>query len=315
MRWRFIAGLTAAATLASWWLGRRGGTLEPGLEQSEKSWTWRGWRIDFASAGQGAPVLLVHAFYPGASRAQWARNFDFLAERYRVYALDLLGFGLSARPPVSYDPALYRELIKSFLEDNIGEPATVVVSGQAAPFVIKLAADNPDLIHRLILDTPTGLTRFADPPSLAQRAVYGFWRLPIVGNLAYFAMVARRSIKHMLARQVLANARAATPTMIDQIYRQSHQPGAKWAPIAMMCGALNDNVSAEYARLKQPILLVWGETTSLIPLTDAEPFRDSNERSVPLKTFAQCRLMPGYEHPEAFNNQITEWLESLEKAA
>lgn len=307
--------MTAIAALASWWLARRGGKLEPGLEWSEKSWTWRGWRINFASAGRGTPVLLIHALYPGASSAQWERNFDFLAERYRVYALDLLGFGLSARPRLAYDPTLYQELIESFLKDNIGEPAIVVASGQSAPFVIKAAAENPHLVRQLILDTPTGLTRFADPAPLVQRAAYGFWRLPIVGNIAYLTMVTRGSIKHMLERQVFADERVATPMMVEQIFRQSHQPGAKWAPIAMMGGVLNINVSAEYARLKQPIMLVWGETTSMIPLSDAEPFQHLNEQSVVLNAFPECRLMPGYEHPEAFNNRIKEWLESLEKAA
>ena len=41
-------------------------------------------------------MLLVHGF--GASTDHWRHNLPVLSESYEVHALDLLGFGRSAKP-------------------------------------------------------------------------------------------------------------------------------------------------------------------------------------------------------------------------
>src|SRR5690242_20540263 len=53
--------------------------------------------IHYQVAGQedGEPVVLVHGL--SASWRWWVRNISALAERYRVYLLDLPGFGSMRR--------------------------------------------------------------------------------------------------------------------------------------------------------------------------------------------------------------------------
>ncbi|RDH78476.1 alpha/beta fold hydrolase [Mycolicibacterium moriokaense] len=52
----------------------------------------------YLEAGQGDPVVLLHGGEFGVSaELGWERNIDALAERYRVLALDMLGFGQSAK--------------------------------------------------------------------------------------------------------------------------------------------------------------------------------------------------------------------------
>ena len=58
------------------------------------------------SAPNGAgspPVVLVHGL--GTSDRWWAPTIPVLAERRRVLAVDLVGFGRSARQPVRLDAA------------------------------------------------------------------------------------------------------------------------------------------------------------------------------------------------------------------
>jgi len=57
---------------------------------------WRGHRIFFRVEGTGDPVLLIHGF-PTASW-DWSPIWPRLVSRYRVLALDMLGFGFSAKP-------------------------------------------------------------------------------------------------------------------------------------------------------------------------------------------------------------------------
>lgn len=72
-------------------------------------------------AEESAPVLLVHGF--GASIGHWRKNIPFFVEAgYRVYALDLLGFGASEKPRLEvYSLELWKELLVDFCksqEDN-----------------------------------------------------------------------------------------------------------------------------------------------------------------------------------------------------
>src|SRR5437879_4649240 len=68
-------------------------------------------------AEDAPPLLLLHTPGIGASMHEMQQIMQPLAETYRVYALDLLGFGLSDRPRIEYSSALYTLLCQDFLRD------------------------------------------------------------------------------------------------------------------------------------------------------------------------------------------------------
>jgi pimeloyl-ACP methyl ester carboxylesterase len=73
-------------------------------------WLWRGNKINYAVAGCGKPLILIHGF--GGNAGHFARLIPYLAENYRVYAIDLLGFGASDKPAnVEYGPELWADLV------------------------------------------------------------------------------------------------------------------------------------------------------------------------------------------------------------
>lgn len=57
-------------------------------------------RIAYWSAGDGRPLLLIHGF--PTSSWDWHLLWDVMAEGRRVIACDMLGFGLSDKPPAGY---------------------------------------------------------------------------------------------------------------------------------------------------------------------------------------------------------------------
>src|SRR5208283_3927971 len=63
-----------------------------------KSMSVDGLVTSYLEAGEGDPVVLLHGGEFGASaELGWERNIAALAERYRVLAPDMLGFGESAK--------------------------------------------------------------------------------------------------------------------------------------------------------------------------------------------------------------------------
>ena len=83
-------------------------------EFPEKSvWLWRSHQIQYTILGQGTPLLLVHGF--GAAIGHWRQNIPALAAAgYQVFALDLLGFGASAKPALDYTVELWEDLLVDF---------------------------------------------------------------------------------------------------------------------------------------------------------------------------------------------------------
>ena len=53
-------------------------------------------------------------------------NIPELAKKYKVYAIDLLGFGWSDKALIEYDAMVWRDQVVDFLKEIVKEPAVVV---------------------------------------------------------------------------------------------------------------------------------------------------------------------------------------------
>ena len=90
-----------------------------------------------AQAKTRPALLLVHGF--GASTDHWRHNIPVLASQYEVHALDLLGFGRSAKPAgLTYGGALWRDQLVAYVQEKIGRPT--VIAGNSLGGFAALAA-------------------------------------------------------------------------------------------------------------------------------------------------------------------------------
>lgn len=53
-------------------------------------------------------------------------NIPELAKKYKVYALDLLGFGWSDKAVIEYDAIVWRDQVSDFMKEIVREPAILV---------------------------------------------------------------------------------------------------------------------------------------------------------------------------------------------
>ncbi|CAM9422958.1 unnamed protein product, partial [Ectocarpus sp. 6 AP-2014] len=85
-----------------------------------ETWRWRGHNINYRVEGaeDAPPILLIHGF--GASVGHFRKNIPTLVgEGYRVYAIDLLGFGASDKPKdVEFSLELWQEMLTDFISDK-----------------------------------------------------------------------------------------------------------------------------------------------------------------------------------------------------
>lgn len=106
--------------------------------------------------GRGTPVLLVHGL--GARGEDFGKLIPGLAEAgFHVYAPDLPGYGRSDRPDASYTIAYEEAAIKGFLETMRLRRVDVVGWSMGGWVSMRLAADHPEVVNRLVLYDSAGV--------------------------------------------------------------------------------------------------------------------------------------------------------------
>lgn len=313
MRWRRAAAAGGAAfgaaALYNATASHRITALRNQIGGESDELLWRGHRIVYTRHGVGSPVLLVHGIHAGASSYEWRHTVDALADRYTVFAIDLLGFGRSARPNLRYTPSLYQ----AFLADVMGRlgrgPLAVVASALSAAHVIALAARDPRHIAALALIGPTGLGQLSGKSSAAQTATRVLLDAPIFGTSIYNSLTSSASVRHFL-EESYANDRLVTDDLVEALVQNARQPGGKHAVGAFVGGQLNVDVRNALRRVRHPMLLLWGDQARQNSVQHAHAFRV-------LRPEAEWELIPGasdlphLEQPERTNAALHRFLERV----
>jgi pimeloyl-ACP methyl ester carboxylesterase len=321
MQWRKIlgAGGAAVAGAAAFNAFARRGTepLANPLGGREGTFDWRGFDVAWSVRGENGPggpppLLLLHGIHAAASSYEWRHNVRALADGRAVYALDLLGFGRSARPPIRYTARTYMALISDFARRVVGTPCVLVANSLSGAYAIHLAARDAARFPALVLIEPTGLVRLNDAQGSAAEAAGVGIGTPVVGTAVFNALVARKSLRHFL-EEVYADNHLVTEQLVDVYYDAAHQPGAKHAATAFVTGQLNLDVRDSLRRVTQPALLVWGEQAAQAPLEEVRGFL-ALKPDFELAILDPAGDLPHDERPAEFNEIVLTWLRKLDGA-
>jgi pimeloyl-ACP methyl ester carboxylesterase len=317
MRWRKAAAAggaaLGAAALYNATAERRAAPLVNQLGGETHELLWRGHRVAYTRHGSGSPVLLLHGMHPGASSYEWRRTVESLAERYTVYALDLLGFGLSARPAVRYTPALYQALFADVMARLGVGPLAVVASSLSAANVVGLAARDPRHFAALALIAPTGVVQARDKSSTTESAMQLLLEAPIVGTTMYNALTSEASMRQFL-EESYANDRLVTDDLVDAYVHNARQAGGKHVVAALMGGRLNVDIRNALRRVQPPTLLLWGDQARMNSVQHAHAFRVLKPE-VEWALVSGAGDFPHEEQAEQTNRALHRFLERVKSGA
>jgi pimeloyl-ACP methyl ester carboxylesterase len=295
---------------------------------NQRDWVWRGWQTRYtyqrcSSDGLqkdlpqpvNAPVLLLHGF--GASIGHWQHNLEFLASDRTVYGLDLVGWGGSRKPNITYNIDLWVDQVYDFWRTFVGQPMVLVGNSIGSLVALVAAARHPEMAATLVMISLPDLSAEQEliPRSL-QPLVNGIKRVilnpPLLHTL--FRVVSQPKIAKKWAKIAYANPDRVTDELIDIFLTPAQEREAPAAFVKIMQGMTSSNFSPNIRKLipamNIPMLLLWGCEDRMIPPGTAGILVSLN----PLLTLINLEAAGHCAHdevPDLVNDQIRIWLNSL----
>ncbi|XP_057951748.1 pheophytinase, chloroplastic [Malania oleifera] len=282
-------------------------------------WSWRGHKIHYVEQGEGLPIVLIHGF--GASAFHWRYNIPELAKRYKVYAIDLLGFGWSDKAIIEYDAMVWRDQVLDFLKEIVKEPAILVGNSLGGFTALITAAGSPEQVFGVALLNSAGqfgnansdnnksedtvLQKFVLKPlkEAFQRIVLGF---------VFWQSKQPARIESVL-KSVYINTSNVDDYLIESITRPTADPNAGEVYYRLMTRFMFNQgkytLDGVLSKLSCPLLLLWGDLDPWVGPAKASRIKEfyPNTSLVNL----QAGHCPHDEVPELANRALVEWLSTL----
>jgi pimeloyl-ACP methyl ester carboxylesterase len=271
-----------------------------------------GTEVAYYAAGpsDGRPIVLVHGGGIDSAAVSWKETFPALADSYRVYALDLPGYGKSDPVPADAVPdvAYYVDVLGRFYEELNPLETTLVGISMGGAVALGYTLDTPARVSRLVLVDSYGLGEEIPGGTLGAALV----RVPFLLEATWWAMRRSRRLTRRALRAVV-HPDNFEEELLEEGYSELQRPHAadayrRFQRAEVGWGGLRTNYADRMDELPVPTLFVHGEDDPLVPADWAK--RASDAAPVADRFFlTDCGHWPPRECPEAFVARLEAWLE------
>ena len=252
----------------------------------------------------------------------WRKNIPVLAAGgYQVFALDLLGFGGSGKPPLNYTVELWEELLKDFWAAHIQKPAVFVGNSIGGLLGLMVMADHPEIAAGgILLNCAGGLNHRPHELNPPLRIVMSTFNRLItskqMGPFLFNRIRQKPRIRRTLL-QVYRNAEAVTDELVDLLYAPACDPGAQQVFASVLAAPPGPTPAELLPRIQCPLLVLWGANDPWTPIAGARIYQTGGDRPsaktppmqfIPIPNTGHC---PHDERPEVVNPLMLEWLAKL----
>lgn len=280
-------------------------TLKNVLKEDDSNYfEWRFGKIKYTKRGTGSPLLLIHDLIVGSSGYEYRKIVDDLSKDHELYVLDLLGYGLSDKPNMTYTNYLYVQLILDFIKNVIGEKTDIVASGDSSSIAIMACHNDPESIRNVILLNPQSLSRMNLSPNRQTRLMKFILDLPVLGTFIYNMMTTKESFRKNFREELFYNRHSISKEMIAAYSEASHYPdyNAKYSYTSYVGRYMNTGMIHALKEINHCIYIVYGKGQREIEsITDHYIYFNSAVEKVGIEDSGH---FPHIEQPDATLQQL-----------
>lgn len=217
----------------------------------------------YIEKGSGEPIILLHGFF--FDTYMWNKNIDALAEKFKVYAIDLWGFGFSTREPLDYGYPLYTQQLLKFMDALEIPKASLIGQSMGGGTIINFTVSNRDRVNKIVLVDAAGMPN--------QLPIMGrISNLPKLGEFMY--NLNNNFVRKMtLGNTFLHNKQIITEEYYENATRFHKIKGTTEVMLYITRKQFFDTLIEEIKKLSfmnVPTLIVWGREEKSIPLPIGE---------------------------------------------
>ena len=256
---------------------------------------------DGPRGGRATPIVLVHGI--GATLDHWALVIPALSEKRRVVALDLPGFGRSAKPDRRYDPETFAQTIDGFLRKLGFDRIFLVGHSLGGAITAEFTLLYPQRIEKLVLVDAAGMTRM--PARLLDFAVTQFERSIDARKIQLPPRLVRA-----MAKMMFYEPHPYAERNIGRILASMSEgdwPERVRSFVRAATGLSRAQVRARLEEFDVPTLILWGERDRVLPVRHGRQLH-AGIRGSRFVTFPRTGHCPQIERPERFVELVEQFL-------
>jgi pimeloyl-ACP methyl ester carboxylesterase len=265
-----------------------------------------GYSTHYIEKGEGEPVILIHGFLYNSYT--WNNNIDALADRFKVYALDLWGFGYSTREPLDYGYPLYADQLLKFMDALNIQKASLVGHSMGGGTCIFFSVQHRERVNKVILVDPAGMPN----------------PLPLIGKIANLPKVGEFLLglkgnfyrKMVLSTTFIYDKGFITDSYFENVTRFHKIKGTTEVLLKILRKQFFHTLLDEIRRLGEidvSILIIWGRHDKAVPFERGQEMHKIL-RGSRLEIFEQMGHCPHDEQSQKFNQLALDFLASTEEA-
>lgn len=224
------------------------------------------------------PILLVHGIYGGASHRTFRQLLPLLDQANKpVFIVDLPGVGESDKPKRPYKIEDIDLFIENFISTVIKKRTTIVAESLSTASALKVAANKPDLVRRLVLLSPTGVNSLNSPPSAREQGLYDrLYNDEVASEAFYKNLLVDNSLSYFL-KFGFYNDALVNEELISDFRVMRDNVDQKYLTLSFVGGQLYRPFTEASLNVFTPVLCIFGaeyESFGDNPISNAKLFKD-----------------------------------------
>ncbi|MFN0102271.1 MAG: alpha/beta fold hydrolase [Bryobacteraceae bacterium] len=277
------------------------------------TFTYQGAPIYYSVLGDGPAVVQVHGIGAGASSEQVKYQIQALVSAgYRVYSLDLPGYGRSIGPAQLFTGPFNAAMLTAFIDQLPAGPVGMVGHSLGGTYAIAAAAARPGRVAALVLNAPVGVIAFTNESTTESAQRWQNFVTSPAGARLYEALGSWRNIKQFCVDLLYVDESFCGAPTVQDYYQYTQVPESIYGAAAFLTGNLGLNVRDEFAGLTQSILLVYGAQNRLTSINEMNEFLRLNARAR-LTVIEQAGPIANDEKSAEFNQLMLAELAALRR--